>query len=189
MIEFKRRTVILIGSALLLQAEPGIVLFRPLPANSLDLYVEKTGFLSGKKHHFVFTEYEGRADMEKSVEFTIRSASISCRDKWVKDSDIPKIEQVARKDMLAIDKYPSIRFQSTSIQALEEGKYRVSGMLQIRDMRKPVDVVVQRSGSEYTGSAKFRLTDFGLKPPSAALGLVGTKNEVEFQFKVFGDSE
>ena len=88
-----------------------------------------------------------------------------------------------------IRKYPSIQFRSTSIQALENGKYRVSGMLQIRDLRTPVDVLVQRSGSGYIGYAEFRLTNFGLKPPSGALGLIGAKNEVEFLFILSGKPE
>src|SRR5689334_21606970 len=127
--------------------------------------------------------------MDKSVEFTICSGTISCRDTWVESSDLAKIEQVAKKDMLLTDRYPLIRYTSTSIEAIEKDQYRVRGTLQIRDIRKPVDVLVQRGGSEYTGTAKVRMTDFGLKPPSAALGLIGTRDEMEFQFKLTGTPE
>jgi hypothetical protein len=34
----------------------------------------------------------------------------------------------------------------------------------------------------FTGSATVRITDFGLKPPSAALGVIGTKDEMTFSF-------
>jgi hypothetical protein len=32
------------------------------------------------------------------------------------------------------------------------------------------------------GVARVRLTDFGLKPPTAVLGTIGTMNEMVFQF-------
>src|SRR3954447_17216102 len=103
MITLKRRIVLLTGSAILLHAEPSVVLFQPKTTNSLELFVDKTGILSGKRHRFVFSAYEGRLDMDKSVEFTIRSGTISCRDTWVKSSDLSTIEQVAKKDMLLAD--------------------------------------------------------------------------------------
>jgi len=34
------------------------------------------------------------------------------------------------------------------------------------------------------GVSRIRLTDFGLKPPAAALGTIGTKNEMLFRFFV-----
>jgi polyisoprenoid-binding protein YceI len=189
MITFKRRTAMLIGGAMMLHAESSVVLFQPKPANTLELFVGKTGVLSGKRHRFEFAEYEGKLEMDKSVEFTIRSAAISCRDTWVKSSDLATIEQFAKKDMLASEKYPTIRFASTAIEAVGGDEYRVKGMLQIRDVRKPVDVMVRRSAGEYLGLARFRMTDFGLKPPSAAFGLVGTKDELEFRFKLAGKAE
>ena len=32
------------------------------------------------------------------------------------------------------------------------------------------------------GLARVRLTDFGLKPPTTALGAIGTRNEMAFHF-------
>ena len=56
-------------------------------------------------------------------------------------------------------------------------------MLTVRDRSRAVVVAVMKTGNQsYRGSAKIRLTDFGLKPPSAALGLVGTKDEMTFAF-------
>src|SRR4051794_7803330 len=131
MISIKRQTVLLIGSAVLLHSESTVVLFQPKTTNSLELFVDKTGILSGKRHRFVFGAYEGRLEMDKSVEFTIRAGTISCRDTWVKSSDLPKIERVAKNDMLLADKHPLIRYTSTSIEALDKDQYRVHGTLQI----------------------------------------------------------
>jgi hypothetical protein len=35
-----------------------------------------------------------------------------------------------------------------------------------------------------TGSAKIRLTDYKLKPPSAILGAIGTKDEMTLNFTI-----
>jgi polyisoprenoid-binding protein YceI len=184
-----RRTILIAGSAMLLQAESAVIYFHPEPTDSLELFVDKTGVLSGKRHRFLFSGYEGKLDMNTSVEFTIVSKSIECRDTWVKQGDLSKIEKVARTDMLAVDRYPSIRFRSTAVREISPGHFNVSGTLQIRSTSRPVEIVVERSASEYKGSAKFKLTDFGLKPPTAAFGLVGTKDEVEFRFRLAHRSE
>lgn len=179
---FARKTVLAIGSVLILQAEPGVVAFRPDPAGVLELFVDKTGLLSGKQHRFVFTDFEGRLDADKEVAFTIRSASIVCKDSWVSAEDLKKIEKTAKTEMLAVERYPEIRYRSTAIQAVAPDRYKVTGQLEIRDKSRTVEVMVRRASGEYKGTASFKLTDFGLKPPSAALGLVGTKDEVRFSF-------
>ena len=38
------------------------------------------------------------------------------------------------------------------------------------------------------GTALIRLTDYGLKPPTAAPGAIGTKNEMSFHFIVTATS-
>jgi hypothetical protein len=36
----------------------------------------------------------------------------------------------------------------------------------------------------FRGTARVLLTDYGLKPPAAPLGAIGTKNEMEFSFSL-----
>jgi hypothetical protein len=46
-----------------------------------------------------------------------------------------------------------------------------------------VVLVTASPGSlSFQGSAKIKLTDFNLKPPKAALGAIGTKDEMSFSF-------
>lgn len=157
--------------------------FRPAPSDVLELFVDKTGALSGKRHRFVFERYEGTVDRGKaSVTFRIEAASIVCKDTWVSASDLKKIERTAKTDMLAIDRFPSIDFVSTGVEPAGPDILRVSGSLSIRGISKPVELHVELREGMYRGTATVRLTDYGLKPPSAALGLVGTKNEMKFAF-------
>jgi polyisoprenoid-binding protein YceI len=159
----------------------------------VELLVEKTGLLSGRKHLFTFSQYEGTlrfdsADATASaVEFSLRAGSILCRDTWLSAKDLRKVQEYAVKDMLAADKYPKITFRSTAIRKVDASRYEVEGILTIRDVSKPAVVAVlltARSGEflSFDGTARVRLTDFGLKPPSAALGTIGTKNEMVFHF-------
>ena len=88
-----------------------------------------------------------------------------------------------RPDMLDVSRFPTLKFESTAIRQTAPDRFEVSGTLTVRDRSRAVVVLVMKIGNQsYRGSAKLRLTDFGLKPPSAALGLVGTKDEMAFAF-------
>ena len=91
------------------------------------------------------------------------------------------------KDMLAANRYPQISFRSTAIRKVDRSRYEVEGILTIRDVSKPAVVTTSLTGGpgesfSIEGTARVRLTDFGLKPPTAALGAIGTKNEMAFHF-------
>src|SRR5215469_8086100 len=93
------------------------------------------------------------------------------------------------KDMLAADRYPRITFRSTAVNKIDANRYRALGMLTIRETSKPVSLLVSlrvdSSGSPaIDGMSVIRLTDFGLKPPTAVLGTIGTKNEMSFRFSI-----
>lgn len=183
------RKAISVGVAALVAALLGSAVSdgRLTPGNgsTLNLYVEKTGLLSGKQHHFTFERFEGLVDVtERRVTLTIESASIVCRDTWVSEKDRQKILNTATGEMLSAAKYPSIRFESNGVTASESGRFAVQGNLTIRDQSRPVTVSVQQHDQTYTGETRFKLTDFGLKPPSAAFGLVGTKDEMKLTFKL-----
>lgn len=189
------RAVPLLLLVLPLGAEVVTYQIRPAPGNRLALDVAKTGLLSGKKHLFVFERYQGllrydRDAPERSrVEMTIESASIVCQDTWVKPKELQKITQTALQDMMAAEQHPRLVFSSTSIARQAESRFEVRGTLTIRGIAKPVVVAVTMtpgSGETLTfaGRAEVRMKDYGLKPPSAALGMVGTRNEMEVGFQL-----
>jgi len=165
----------------------------PAPANSLELFVDKTGLMSGKRHRFVFQDYELKADYNPAapsspaVRLRIAAKSIRCTDTWVSPADLKKVEKTALDDMLAAERYPDIRFASTNVRQSGPDTYEVTGELTIRDRAKPVKVSVTElrgATTAFRGTAIVRLSDFGLKPPSAALGLVGTKDEMTLMFSL-----
>lgn len=161
----------------------------------LRLEVEKTGLLRGKKHVFEFSRYRGAvafdpaSPLTSDVKFTIQSASIRCLDDWVSEKDRNKILQVAERDILAVNRFPDIGFRSTRITAAGANRFQVRGMLTIRNVTKPVDLEVALQPDDgktvwAAGQAPVKLTDYGLKPPTAALGAIGTKDEMKVMFRM-----
>lgn len=149
-------------------------LIAPAPDAYFALDVEKTKLWAGRKHVFHFSRYRGEI-RESSVVFTVESASLSCKDDWVKPSQIKDIEKAAL-DLLQPAKFPEIKFVSTRV--VPGG---VEGSLTIRDVTRPIAIAVKG----YEGTAMVSLSDFGLKPPSGAFSFaIGTKDEMTVRFKL-----
>lgn len=165
----------------------------PSGGGRMELVVEKTGLMSGKKHLFVFAEY--RADLSydlakpenSSIELRLNATRIECKDDWVNAKDLKKIEAEARDKMLNAAKYPDLIFRSARIQSMTAGRYLVDGMLVIRGVARPVTVAVNMQPGpgmlSFDGEATVDMTAWGLKPPSAALGTVGTNKQMQFRFQ------
>jgi polyisoprenoid-binding protein YceI len=162
------------------------------PDSRLELIVDKTGLLRGKSHLFTFERFNGSILIEganltqSSVSLSIEAASALCRDEWLSAKDLKKVQIYATKDMLDAARRPTIRFSSTSIVQTAPERFDVRGVLTIRDVTRPVTVHVeiQPGATVFTGVATILLTDFKLKPPTALLGAIGTKDEMHFRFRI-----
>jgi polyisoprenoid-binding protein YceI len=168
---------------------------RPASDSRFALTVEKTGLYRGKQHLFLFERYQGSLQFdparptEAKLQLIIDSGSAVCKDDWVSAGDLKKVMQTTFEDMLAVQHYPSMTFASVAIRDLGGGKFEAQGTLTIRDIAKPVAVTVQLNAANpeqlrLDGSAKIRLTDYKLKPPSALLGAIGTKDEMTLNFTI-----
>ncbi len=163
---------------------------RPNESNRLELRVAKTGLYRGKVHVFIFPNYTGSLlyDPQKpeasQVSLTISARDIKLTDTWLSEKDFKSVQEYALKDMLAAEKYPDITFASTEVRVIDPAHFEVRGMLTIRGIAKPAVVAVGLIGKRFQGEATIRLTDYGLKPPKAAFGLIGTENEMRFFFSI-----
>ena len=179
-----------------LRAQSPLYEIRPLEGARLALEVHKTGLMSGKKHLFVFEKYHGtlaydaRAPEKSKVELVIETASIVLKDQWLSQSDMKKVhDHAVGKEMLEVNRFPQMRFTSAAVLRKTDGTFDVQGMLTIRNIDKPVTVmaVMRPQGDgplHLTGKAQVKLRDYGLKPPSALLGAIGTRNEMAVEFVV-----
>lgn len=191
-----RATILILLTAASASAAATVYDLRPGSGSVVELSVEKTGLLSGKKHLFTFSGYQGMLTLDRdapemsSATFSLDSSTILCRDTWLGAGNLRKVQEYAVKDMLAVDRFPKIAFRSTAIRKAGD-HFEAEGTLTIRDVAKPVTVMVSlRDGADgipvLEGNTRIRLTDFGLKPPTAALGTIGTKNEMLFHFLLTG---
>ena len=167
-----------------LQGQP--TRLSPNTRSEVMLEVKKTGLMAGKTHRLVFTQYEGVVSQQPTpqVTFTVQSGSVVCEDDWVKPKDKQKITLYTINDMLEAQKYPTVSYRSTVVETAGDG-YTIRGDLTIKDQVKPVTIrvtVPKQGTAQWTGSADFRLTDFNLKPPTAALGAIGTEDTVRLSF-------
>lgn len=167
----------------------------PGGSDRIQLEVFKTGLMNGKKHVFLFTQYKGTLEYDADapersrIELHIQSASAQCQDTWVSDKDKKKIQEFALTDMLDAAHHPEITFRSASILPKSADVFEAHGTLTIRGAAKPsVVTVIRKPGGVFEGSATVKHTDYGLKPSKAALGTIGTKDEMTVSFILTGRS-
>lgn len=160
--------------------------FQPSPGDRFELRVYKTGLLSGKHHVMLFEKFRGAAD-ETRVEFTVTSASLVVKDDWSPASGkIDEIRNVALNEMLDAKNHPELRFVSDAVKKTGSG-YEIQGQLTIRGKPKPVAIQVERKdGGIFEGKARIKHSDYGLKRQTAALGAIGTKDEMDVIFRLTG---
>lgn len=164
----------------------------PAAGSRLALVVEKTGLMSGRQHLFLFERYRGTLDYDPEapersrVDLVIEASSAVCKDTWVSAKDLQKIQKYALADMLDASQHPELHFASTAITRRGAATYLVEGMLTIRGIARPVvvNVTVDPDVSAVDGSAVVKMRDYGLKPPTAALGAIGTRNEMKVDFRL-----
>ena len=125
--------------------------------------------------------------LESSVELEIDTASIDSRDER-------RDEHLRSPDFFDAERYPTIRYRSTSVAPGDNGQFLVEGELTVRDVTRPLQLVVdflgavadpwgnQRAG--FSASAVVNREDFGLTWNQALEGggvLVGKTVTIEIE--------
>ncbi len=190
------RILILPWLAVSLCAQTALYEIKPGPDSHFALEIYKTGLMSGKKHLLLFERFAGALNYNATapeasrLDLNVESASFAVKDDWVSASQAKSIrEEAAGKNGLEVIKHPQIRFVASSIAKAGDA-FTVQGMLTIRGVDKPVTVTVslkpEPAGGalRFEGKAEVKLKDYGIKPPTAALGAVGTKNEMAVSFSL-----
>jgi polyisoprenoid-binding protein YceI len=178
--------------------EPVRYHIHPSTESTFTLEVFKTGLMAGKRHLLFFEQYSGEIDYNSEhpdnskVRFAVEAKSVTCKDQWVKPEDRKKIVAAALNDMMAAGQHPQLAFVSASIATKSKGFFQIQGDLTVRGVTKPIafNAAVKPVGDirlEIDGDAEISLKDYGLKPPSAALGLVGTKDKMLLRFLVWAE--
>jgi polyisoprenoid-binding protein YceI len=113
----------------------------------------------------------------------------------VKEKDRLEIENTMRRDVLDVQTYPEIKFDSSNValSRLGAGRYRarligdliLHGVTQ-RNVWITAEVTISPEMLRAKGEYQLRQTDFKIKPVSVAGGTLKIKNELKCSFDVCG---
>ncbi len=158
------------------------------------------GFISRRypSHRVEVKNFSGKIGVSEKdetqveVEVEAESKSLTNVDQGMSEFERKEFHSVVNNHVLESDKFPKIKFVSVSISdAQKSGETRsftLNGDLTLRDVTKrvsfPVTVTITKDQLRATGEAKFKQTDFGIKPYSGKLGMIKVGDEVKINFAI-----
>lgn len=178
--------------------------FEALPTDDgIRVHVSKRGLFSAfaHDHDFEVTRWRGSAAIpdgdpgRASLELVLQADSLRDREKGLSSGDRGTVEaQAAGPEILDAAHAAEITYRSERVSLDERGargpvRGTIHGQLTLRGRTRPVDATfeAQREASDawrVHGRARFRQSEFGIKPFSGAGGTVGVKDEVEVTFAI-----
>ena len=185
---------------LLLPAVPALAATRTYSidekASHIQLHVGKTGIgsFAGHEHNIFAPQLLGEvnADFENlpasSVEVTVNARTMSVSEEGEPKGDAPKVQQAMRgPNVLNVQRFPVIRFRSQKVtgkklSASSSYEMEVQGEMSLHGTVKPmvVPLKVEVQGETLTADGKMTIkqSEFGIKPTTAAGGLVQVEDDV-----------
>jgi polyisoprenoid-binding protein YceI len=160
------------------------------PSNESTIAVEvvEARLMRKYKHTFVFENYTGKLyyspdQPEKSrLNIDIDARSIVCRDRGLKANKQRRMADHVREVALEAKSHPKICFSSSELTAKPLRGFVMQGSLDVRGRTQALKMNVvfnSRNATRFQidADAICRLSDFGIKPPSAFFGMIETKDE------------
>lgn len=158
--------------------------------STMTVRVFKSGLFSafGHEHEISAPVEQGSFREDKpSVELSVDARKLRVMDKDVSDKDRAEIQEtMLGPKVLDTQQFREIRFRSTQVDRLGDGKWLVHGDLTLHGQTRPVQVKVEGQNGRYRGSAELQQKDFGITPVTVAGGTVKVKNEVRIEFDISG---
>ena len=154
----------------------------------MTVHVYKAGVLSafGHDHEIAAPIGGGSVDVEaRKVELHVNAGALRVLDPKASDKDRGEIQtKMLGSDVLDAENHKEIGFQSTRAEAAGTGAWKLSGNLTLHGETRPVSLAVREKDGHYSGTCRFNITNFGIKPVKAAGGTVRVKDEVQIDFDV-----
>src|SRR6185436_6696393 len=164
---------------------------RPIDSarSTLTVYVYKSGLFSGFADDHIIDASIARGTLSDaaplSVSIDVRAGDLRVRDPKLSESKRADVQaRMLGPDVLDTQKFSSIVFESTMVEAAGADRWNVTGRLTIHGQSKPIAFAVARTGGRYRGSVTIKQRDFGITPISIAGGTVKVKDEIKVEFEV-----
>ncbi len=163
------------------------ILFTVMMAFALFTFAQKTQWVFDKSHtnvrfavaHMVIAEVDGSfSDFNGNVTtqgdgFENANINFTIEVKSIDTEDAKRDEHLRSGDFFDVDKYPTIKFESTRMDKVDDNNYTMTGNLTMLDVTKEVTLKVRYGGTiqDPWGNTKagFKVkgtidrTDWGLK--------------------------
>lgn len=137
-----------------------------------------------------------RAPQGARVQLVVESASLIVMDE-IKAKDRKEIEFRMRDEILEIDRYPEIAFESYRVNSVNEDNARailqVDGIFALHGVSRDESISVQTFFNDDTvravGEFRLKQTNYRIKPVSALGGGLVVKDEIVCSFQVLARKE
>jgi polyisoprenoid-binding protein YceI len=158
-----------------------------------------TGILSAMGHNprIAIRLFSGEVGFDSdapeagSFRLTIQSSSLAVQDD-ISEKDRREIERVMKAEVLEIDKYPEIRFESSAINvaridgslysATMNGTLSFHGVARVETI--PIRIVDMGEVLRASGEFELKQSAYQVKPVSVAGGALKLKDELKFSFEM-----
>ena len=155
--------------------------------STLTIRVGKTGAFSavGHEHEIHAPIHSGTADTgaHPAVEIHVNAKELRVTDKDASEKERAEVQKtMLGPEVLDSEGHQEIVFKSTGAESVSQGRWTLHGNLTLREQTRPITVQVTLKDGRYTGEAKVKQTDFGIKPPGKAG--VRAKDEVTIEFDI-----
>ena len=152
--------------------------------SSITLHVSKSGlFRAFADNHLIQAPLtEGAFDdgPNSRIQFVVSARSLRVLDPGLSAGQREEVQtRMLGPEVLDADRFPQIRFQSTTVERGKEGAWVVQGELTLHGQTHAVTVTVTTDHGHYKGATSLKQTAFGITPISIAGGTVTVKDEVK----------
>jgi polyisoprenoid-binding protein YceI len=163
-----------------------VIRLGPPEATCLVVTAREGVFASlGHDLELAVTRFDIRVDeVERRVDASFDAASLRVVQAFragkpaaLSDADRRTIEDNARKEVLASNRHPEIRYRSTRVVDAPQG-FDVAGRLTVRGEEREVFVALRRAGDRYATSVTLDQRAFGITPYAVMLGALRVKPEI-----------
>jgi polyisoprenoid-binding protein YceI len=159
---------------------------RPLDPEhtTFTIHVGKAGLFSMAGHEHRVAAIINQGVLDDSGEGHISLRIDAHKLIVLPEKDQPEVQTTMQTKVLESDRFPEIRFDSTTVQKLAADRWKVEGNLTLHGQTHPVIAEVHRNGNRYEGRSTIKQTDFGIQPVSVGGGAVKVKNELGVEFSI-----
>ena len=157
--------------------------------STLAVYIYKAGLLSplARNHEIEVPIERGEVkdSASSSVELRVNASKVRVLDAEVSDGTKAKIQATMQSaQVLDVDHFPEIHFQSTGVEPSGTDRWVVHGNLDLHGQTHPISFEVALKDGLYQGTAVLKQTGFGITPVKIAGGTVKVKDEVKVAFSI-----